>query len=96
MLPLRRESLFRTLYSSGVLDTSFQVLYTRGLMANSETKSTAERDTRPVWRRPAVLWSIAAFSLLLGYADLARGGEVIAPFLLVIGYCILVPMAILS
>jgi hypothetical protein len=79
-----------------VLDTPFRVLYTRGLMANSETKGTAERETRPIWRRPAVLWSVAAITLLLGYADLARGGEVIAPFLLVIGYCILVPMAILG
>ena len=96
MLLSRQESLFLILYSSGALDTPFQGLYTRGLMANSDTKVTAERQARPVWRRPAVLWSVAAITLLLGYADLARGGEVIAPFLLVIGYCILVPMAILG
>lgn len=65
-------------------------------MANSDMKGTAERDVQPIWRRPAVLWGVAAVTLLLGYADLARGGEVLAPFLLVIGYCILVPMAILS
>jgi hypothetical protein len=33
--------------------------------------------------------------ILAGYADLARGGETIAPVLLVVGYCVLVPLAIL-
>ena len=40
-------------------------------------------------------WLLAAVALLGGYADLARGGDVIAPILLVLGYCVLVPMAIL-
>ncbi len=40
-------------------------------------------------------WLAAALALLLGYADLARGGDVIAPILLVLGYCVLVPLAIL-
>jgi hypothetical protein len=35
-------------------------------------------------------------SLLGGYADLARGGETIAPLLLVLGYVVLVPLAILK
>ena len=38
----------------------------------------------------------AAAALLVGYADLARGGETIAPILLVLGYCVLVPLAILK
>jgi hypothetical protein len=40
-------------------------------------------------------WLLAAVVLLAGYADLARGGDVIAPILLVLGYCVLVPLAIL-
>ncbi len=40
-------------------------------------------------------WLLAALALVLGYADLARGGDVIAPILLVLGYCVLVPLAIL-
>lgn len=40
-------------------------------------------------------WGLAAGSLLLGYADLWRGGDTIAPILLVIGYCVLIPLAIL-
>jgi hypothetical protein len=46
--------------------------------------------------RPLLFWGIAAATLIAGYVDLARGGETIAPILLVIGYCVLVPMAILK
>jgi len=46
--------------------------------------------------RPLSLWGIAAATLLAGYIDLARGGETLAPILLVIGYCVLVPLAILK
>lgn len=45
--------------------------------------------------RSMVWWGAAAFVLLAGYADLWRGGETIAPILLVLGYCVLVPIAIL-
>ena len=44
----------------------------------------------------AVKWGVAAVVLVAGYADLARGGATIAPILLVIGYGILVPLAIVS
>ena len=44
--------------------------------------------------RPLLFWGLAAASLLLGYVDLARGGETLAPILLVLGYCVLVPLAI--
>ena len=47
-------------------------------------------------RRAALLWwGLATVSLLGGYADLVGGGETIAPILLVLGYCVLVPLAIL-
>ena len=42
-----------------------------------------------------IYWTAAAVVLLAGFADLARGGETLAPILLVIGYCVLVPLAIL-
>lgn len=45
--------------------------------------------------RPLLWWGIALLAIAAGYADLARGGETIAPVLLVIGYCVLVPLAIL-
>jgi hypothetical protein len=46
--------------------------------------------------RGGVLWGIALATLLIGFADLARGGETLAPILLVVGYCVLVPLAILK
>lgn len=56
-------------------------------MAISETETP---------RRPLLWWGLAAGSLALGYADLARGGTTFAPILLVLGYCVLVPIAILK
>ena len=38
---------------------------------------------------------VAAATLGLGYADLARGGETLAPILLVLGYVVALPWAIL-
>ena len=44
----------------------------------------------------ALKWGVAAVVLAAGYADLARGGMTLAPILLVFGYAVLVPVAILS
>jgi hypothetical protein len=41
-------------------------------------------------------WIVAAVVILAGFADLARGGETIAPILLALGYCVLIPLAILK
>ena len=46
--------------------------------------------------KATIRWVIAAAVLAAGYADLARGGDVIAPVLLVLGYGVLVPVAILA
>jgi hypothetical protein len=57
----------------------------------------APTETPPRFRvRSGVLWAIALVTLLLGFIDLARGGMTLAPILLVIGYCVLVPLAILK
>jgi hypothetical protein len=56
-------------------------------MAQSETSS---RSRAFVW------WGLAGLVIVAGFADLARGGETIAPILLAIGYCVLVPIAILK
>ena len=68
---------------------SLRLAYTTPLMENRETSPRA----RP---RSLILWAVALLTLLAGFADLARGGETLAPILLVIGYCILVPIAILK
>jgi len=46
--------------------------------------------------KASIKWIVAAAVLAAGYADLARGGDVIAPILLVLGYGVLVPVAILA
>ena len=51
---------------------------------------------RPSQMRGWMWWVIAAVVILAGFADLAAGGETIAPILLAIGYCVLVPLAILK
>ena len=56
-------------------------------MADTERKSSGNATLR---------WGIAAVVLAAGYADLVRGGDTIAPILLVIGYAVLVPLAILA
>jgi hypothetical protein len=64
-------------------------------MAKTDLASGARagRDSGP--RRAWVYWIVATLVLLAGFADLARGGETLAPILLVIGYCVLIPLAIL-
>ena len=63
-------------------------------MARNES-SPAQPSATATRRRAVIWWGVAAASLLAGYADLVRGGETIAPILLVLGYCVLVPLAIL-
>lgn len=45
---------------------------------------------------PKIAIIVAAASLILGYADLWRGGTTIAPLLLTVGYIIFVPIAIMA
>ncbi len=46
-------------------------------------------------RRSLLWWGLAVLALLLGYLDLIRGGITLAPILLVLGYCVLIPIAIM-
>jgi hypothetical protein len=70
-----------------LLDSFPVQVYTTSLMVESET---SPRTRGLMW------WGIAALVIIAGFADLARGGETIAPILLTIGYCVLVPLAILK
>jgi hypothetical protein len=46
--------------------------------------------------RPLLFWVVALLTIAAGFMDLARGGITIGPILLVLGYCVLVPIAILK
>jgi hypothetical protein len=54
-----------------------------------------ETETSPR-TRGLLWWGLAILVILAGFADLWRGGETVAPILLTIGYCVLVPLAILK
>ena len=60
-------------------------------MALPESATTTSSRARSL-----LWWGLAALALVLGYTDLARGGETLAAVLLVVGYCVLVPLAILK
>ena len=47
-------------------------------------------------RRAHLVRAAAAAALLIGYADLARGGITLAPLLIVLAYAVLVPLAIFT
>ncbi len=47
-------------------------------------------------RRTLLWWGLALLALVIGYADLWRGGITIGPVMLVLAYCVLVPLAILK
>jgi len=70
-----------------LLDSILSEVYTTSLMVDSET---------PTRTRSAMWWGLAVLVILAGFADLWRGGETVAPILLAIGYCVLVPLAILK
>ena len=63
-------------------------------MHPSRVNRVAETAVVPVRRLP-IWWIVAAVVLVLGYVDLARGGVTIGPILLVLGYCVCIPVAIL-
>ena len=66
-------------------------------MARPDTAPSSSAPTASSSRlRPLVWWGLALLALVLGYVDLARGGETLAAALLVLGYCVLVPLAILK
>jgi hypothetical protein len=82
---------------SPVLDTVLLVLYTTALMVDSDAGQDSSSSRRMSERTRSIsLWAAALAVIVVGFADLARGGTTVAPVLLVLGYCVLVPVAILK
>lgn len=54
-----------------------------------------DTDRMSARMRPLLFWGLALLAIVAGFADLTRGGITIGPILLVLGYCVLVPVAIL-
>ncbi len=81
----------------GVLDTLLLSLYTIALMVDADASQTPSSNARFNPRlRSISLWAAALAVIVVGFADLAAGGTTVAAVLLVLGYCVLVPIAILK
>ena len=65
----------------------------RGDELNYSAMPSSNTATRS---RPALWWGLAAGALAIGYADLIRGGVTLSAVFLVLGYCVLIPLAILK
>jgi len=84
-------------HSACVLDTVLLRLYTTALMIDSSAGPATTQNTRISRRTRSIsLWAAAIVVIVVGFADLAAGGTTVAPILLVLGYCVLVPLAILK
>lgn len=80
-----------------VLDTLLLRLYTTALMIDSDAGQAPLQNGRISPRTRSIsLWGAALAVIVFGFADLAAGGTTVAPILLVLGYCVLVPIAILK
>ncbi len=64
------------------------------MATRSERPARTARSARAAWRA-ALLPALALLSLLAGYAVLARGGTTAGAVLLAVGYCALLPLALL-
>jgi len=79
------------------LDMVLVALYTTALMVESDASGRSTSNGFLSGRKRSVaLWAAAFAAIVLGFADLAAGGTTVAPILLVLGYCVLVPIAILK
>lgn len=65
-------------------------------MSSPQNSPSAPPLTAGARARGLMWWGAAALVLIAGYVDLWRGGETVAPILLILGYCVLIPIAILK
>ena len=71
---------------------ALQSLKFHGLMALSDAKGTGRRGL--LGRRNVIVLVAAAACLVAGYLTLHAGAASLAAVLLVVGYCVLFPLAI--
>jgi hypothetical protein len=60
------------------------------------TTSGTRTFTWPFGKKNYILFGVALVVIAIGYVFLAQGSITLAPLLLVVGYCVLVPWAILA
>ncbi|MEA2030308.1 MAG: hypothetical protein U9N55_01765 [candidate division Zixibacteria bacterium] len=63
---------------------------------SKKTNEIIQGETKwPFGKRNYIVFAIAFVTIILGYITLGQGSITLAPVLLVIGYCILIPIALI-
>lgn len=72
-------------------------------MSPPEVKRTATKgrqvanpDTLPFTRKNQMLFGVGLLMIVLGFFLLSRNSITLAPLLLVLGYCVVIPLAIIA
>ncbi len=62
-----------------------------------KTKGLQEQEEQglPFTRKNYVVFGIGVLSVILGFITLSRGSTTLAPVLLILGYCVIIPISIL-
>jgi len=64
-------------------------------MVKKEKKTAQEGFEWPFGPRNYILFGIGLFVIVAGYISLSAGSITLAPILLVLGYCVLIPISII-
>ena len=64
-------------------------------MAKKVKKKEKERFEWPFGPRNYLIFGIGILVIIVGYISLAAGSITLAPILLVLGYCVLIPVSII-
>jgi hypothetical protein len=54
-----------------------------------------EKSVLPFGKKNYILFAIGIFVIIIGYVTLGYGSITLAPILLVLGYCVIIPIAII-
>lgn len=67
-------------------------------MAVRTKKSTTANEDQVKWpfgKRNYLVFALALVVIIIGYITLGQGSITLAPILLVVGYCVLIPIALI-
>ncbi len=64
-------------------------------MAKKIQKGDEDRFEWPFGPRNYIIFAIGLLVIIVGYISLSAGSITLAPILLVLGYCVLIPLAII-
>jgi len=64
-------------------------------MAKKEKKEGKESFEWPFGPRNYILFAIGIVVIIVGYISLSAGSITLAPILLILGYCVLIPISII-